>query len=795
MESLILAMTAVAPWAFGSVHPASMLLLNLGLAATLALWSFDLVFSRRSAPGFCPVLLCLCGAVLLGIAQLAPLHSATLRVVSPSTAVMRSELYPSELESIDGAVAPAPSSTISLDPGATKTAVAQFLGLILVFALTRFALASPAALRRLAIVCVVNGTLLSLFALAQRFSAPPELMYWCWPVQGSCYGPFVCRNHFPDYVNVCVFLGAGLLLDRPACRQRVLSPGMRLAELLHDPAGLWLTFALAVMVTGVLFSYSRGGMMALAAASLCGMLLMRSSRFGAAFGIFALVGALAVGMASWFGADAIEQRLGSLVESAPDAGRSGVWLRTLPLIGRFPLFGAGLGVFYSVEPQTRQPGDPQLPNWEHAHNDYLEFLVEGGVVHFALLMLAVGCVYRSGFRSLEKLRRTPFASLGVGALCGCTAVLLHSAGDFGLHIPAVALLLAVLAGQIVGLADPPQSPLARQPGFRVALFAAACVFLACMLPFDAWLRERADYYRRAAVRAADRLPPGQRAAVVEYLEAAARFAPDDALIHLRLAEVRYQEYQARLKAATYTPESLDKDDLHPALWDYLVLRSLNPLYELSHARLAAHRDALSGADSAERYLERATRLRPTDATLWYNRGVNRLRHGEYEHAWQDWRRSLTCSRAHLTEIAQATLARGGPTTLVECVLPPNPQLMLEVAQADSILDSPEARRTFAERALARLPESARVVGDDSYIRAHFLGLAGRKPEAIAALDAVLLRRPDMVDWRLEFAQLLVEAKEWKAAEVELKRILRDRPEMAAARELNLAVLRARAGGQ
>src|SRR5205085_2329291 len=109
---------------------------------------------------------------------------------------------------------PPAGSTISFFPGATNRQVLHLLAVFLVFAMVRNNLVSPAALRRLCVVCLINGSGLSLFALVQFFTSPHNTLYWSYPSRGQVFGPFICRNHFPYYVNLCIGLGTGLLLSR-----------------------------------------------------------------------------------------------------------------------------------------------------------------------------------------------------------------------------------------------------------------------------------------------------------------------------------------------------------------------------------------------------------------------------------------------------------------------------------------------------------------------------------------------------------------------------------------------------
>src|SRR5262249_45811964 len=175
-------------------------------------------------------------------------------------------------------------------------------------------------------------------------------------------------------------------------------------------------------------------------------------RFAGA-GVLLLVLCGAMGLVAWFGYGMVEARLATLWKGDPlEEERMQVWSRVLPLAAEFPVWGTGFGTFEHVEPLTRVLPDNPAVAYDHAHNEYLETLVEGGGVGLALALAAVAFVSRYGYRAV---RRSPpaTAALALGALFAFTTLVLHSAGDFGLRLPAIVLLATVLCAQLAGLAD------------------------------------------------------------------------------------------------------------------------------------------------------------------------------------------------------------------------------------------------------------------------------------------------------------------------------------------------------
>jgi hypothetical protein len=346
------------------------LALYAGVGLLLALWGLRMLLEGRLSWKKCPVALCLAGLFLLGIWQLTPLPARLLGWLSPATVRTCDQFLPSQPEALpqgqtrDAAALPA-GSTLSLYPGATRRESLRLLAVFLLFAAVRNNTASAAALRRLSIAALANGALLSLFALIQFFTSPRNTLYWTYPSQGTVFGPFICRNHFPFYINLCLGLGVGLLLSlRPSGHAPARTghvPGEAPKDnpwlssplsLLNHPQALWISVALALMLSAVVFSLSRGGLLALLGGGLVCLLinLSCSPRFLRA-GTALLIVAMALGLVTWFGFDRVEARLATLWQGeALQEDRIAVWSYTLPLVKDFPLWGTGWGTFPYVEP-------------------------------------------------------------------------------------------------------------------------------------------------------------------------------------------------------------------------------------------------------------------------------------------------------------------------------------------------------------------------------------------------------------------------------------------------------------
>jgi hypothetical protein len=283
------------------------------------------------------------------------------------------------------------------------------------------------------------------------------------------FGPFANRNHFATHAVMLFGLGAGLFMASatiPAMRgagwrERIMFLSTRGASRLAMQA-----MVVVVTAATIFLSMSRGAIVSLMLA------------VGVAFAIWALsgnarrvpqyafvaAGILVLALVVWLGWRPVVERLSTLAVVARDPltdWRAMAASDTLVLLGLSPIMGCGFGSFQYVFPTVARP-ELHFGRWMHTHNDWIEWLAEGGVVGGLLVCLAVWLFLREVWRRLPDLPadRQRFVQ---GCLVGMAAVAIHSVVDFGLRKPANGLLFAVLAGLVVAALRRPSANPAR-PG-------------------------------------------------------------------------------------------------------------------------------------------------------------------------------------------------------------------------------------------------------------------------------------------------------------------------------------------
>lgn len=217
--------------------------------------------------------------------------------------------------------------------------------------------------------------------------------------------------------------------------------------------------------------------------------------------------ALAVTMAS--GSIAIQLRLADL---QVDEYRERLWFITVPpMLSLDPWFGAGAGMFDQLSLRYRGSGFGARP--VHAHNDWLQLLVEYGRLGLGLAAAFVAVHCAAGWREAMcrarearehgMLPQSTELGLATGSLAAITAVGVHAGFDYSLHVPAAVLPAALCAGWLAGARGQPANvpPRLLPLWLRLPAFVLPCATGAALL----WVVAREAPAERLALQAANAL--------------------------------------------------------------------------------------------------------------------------------------------------------------------------------------------------------------------------------------------------------------------------------------------------
>lgn len=342
---------------------------------------------------------------------------------------------------------------LSVDNGATFQYLLLGLAYCLLFLLVVSLFHTRKRLSLLLGTLVVSGTLQAFFGAFMTLSGvewllvEPKTSY-----VGDATGTFVNRNHLAGYLELTLACGIGLLL---ALRDGRPFSWVNLLELLLGPKAR-LRLALVVMVIALVMTHSRMGNAAFFASLLLvgGLFVLLEKehrlRNSLILGSLILIDILVV--SQYFGLDKLKDRLlntrlndvvvnGEVVQQANEV-RDNVFGYAVPLLQARPLVGQGAGSFEAVFPQY--PGSDIRIHFDHAHNDFIQFAIEFGLLGSLPLAAFILLALWYALRALWQRESVYRSGVGFGAAMGIIALLIHSSTDFNLQIPANAATLVVL---------------------------------------------------------------------------------------------------------------------------------------------------------------------------------------------------------------------------------------------------------------------------------------------------------------------------------------------------------------
>lgn len=135
------------------------------------------------------------------------------------------------------------------------------------------------------------------------------------------------------------------------------------------------------------------------------------------------------------------------VENDSSISRKNIWIESIDIISNHWLFGTGLGSYADV--YRFYEGDVRLSSSyiNHAHNDYIEWFVETGLIGMALLFAVLTWLVNQFFQIWSGEKSDGLRPIRRAAIIAVIVPLLHSFVDY----PARTATITVLIGVCLGL--------------------------------------------------------------------------------------------------------------------------------------------------------------------------------------------------------------------------------------------------------------------------------------------------------------------------------------------------------
>jgi O-antigen ligase len=232
------------------------------------------------------------------------------------------------------------------------------------------------------------------------------------------WGTFPNRNHTASFLGMAALMAAGLAFWSFGKRRWLAATAS--------------TVSFVLVVSALLFSKSRGGLVAFCAGLIVLLILALVRKRDLRTGMIVLGVVLTTGLlVAAYGGDVLARFTSQESGGVSNDLRRQIWSDAAQLWRDDPWFGHGLGTFPQLFPvYTRYDFDGQAVG--HPESSWLLWLCEVGWFPLALVMLAVAVHVGRGLRRALATERRGFY-LTAGALAGVAALLAHAVFDVPAH--------------------------------------------------------------------------------------------------------------------------------------------------------------------------------------------------------------------------------------------------------------------------------------------------------------------------------------------------------------------------
>lgn len=298
----------------------------------------------------------------------------------------------------------------------------------------------------------LTGVLIALIGIYQKASGTEKILWIAkeYPPR-YFFAAFVYHGHAAAFLNLCWPAALAIVLRARDCEKSGLI------------ISLWIT-ALFLTVAALFVNTSKAGHALGAVGLILALIRFRSHFFSGQTSklVMILTSILVLGAIAVMVIPALSismTRWSSFWTGISTQGRLqayGFCLKMLPDAG---FFGFGPGTFHLSFPMYRAEGGDEAMRgrWTHAHQDYLQMVIEWGYIAAAAWFILIGGAVLRGFRSVrQNLKKGRVEYSPSCALIALFLVLTHAMSDFPLQIPAIQYAIAVYLGILwnAGLRSP-----------------------------------------------------------------------------------------------------------------------------------------------------------------------------------------------------------------------------------------------------------------------------------------------------------------------------------------------------
>ena len=712
----LLAAITISTLAFGSVELWSVSLMQLIVFVGFLVLISGSVSGHVTCfrvPGILPLLILLLYMAL----QALPLHPTLLKILSPSA-----------FEAYSAAVfsdSPGQWVSLSLHRRGLLLEFLRFASYIGVYVLTVEVINSGKSLKRSSYAIAGFVSLLAVVSIIASFTSGNEIL-WLRddPWGGSPFGPYINKNHYAGFMGMSLPLVIGLFLaSRP--RARGVNTRSRFISMIGSRRMNWhVLFGLGgvAIFVSVLLSLSRSGVAAMFVSLIVFAAIVKQRKKAGKGWVALVLLAVAVSL-GWFGIAPLIERFEIILgaDGIMMGARKIVFADSLRAAWDFILTGSGFGSFAYIYPAYRTLEGTLFV--DHAHNDYIEFLVEGGIVSISLVVWFMVSISRHVVKELSKRRNSISVFVCYGSATGVLYMLLHSITDFNLHVGANGLFFFFILGLTVASSS---SSFRRSKTTSLVLCPIRLQYAALALTLllggmSIWFNSRmilaSGEYRRYTRNVIASDDSNLTESAREYIEKAVSLDNLNPLYRVKLAA-----------------EEVDAFEFDSAVGNLKTSLRYSPLCGLCLQSMASISDMAGDGNRAQQYLLSSLRYgaRWTDKYLRYAMWLSYS--GQRDDALQVFMQGLGVEPGRADDYIEAMVRSGYSVEEINAALPDRYDALLALAKVSVSRGSTEMAESLLDRAFP-LTSRTRRAGAPDYNRMYSLNIMlKRYPEAFNVIS-------------------------------------------------------------
>lgn len=353
--------------------------------------------------------------------QLTPLPDFIVAILSPTSF----DLYFS---------VSADSYYLSVDPSQSLVSFTKLLSFFCLFICVLSLVNTEKRVHILLLTIAAAGAFQGLYGTTEVLFRFNTSVVFGVPIEDVATGSFLYNNHFANFLIISLSAAVGLLvasLEKNDLGKIDHYEPSFLDGLIGNKAVIYI--GIAIMIIGLIMSRSQMGItaffVAIAVVGAAAIVLMKKRSKGLTILVISIFIINLFMVSAYFGLERVKDRMAET--SDVQETHNEVIREAYPIISDYPLFGSGGGSFSSTFPSYQKL--ETSAHYNHLHNDYLQLVIEYGVIGcFILFSIFTFSIYKS-MRAMHWRRNPIFKGSSFACLMVFLGMSLHMTVDFPLQ--------------------------------------------------------------------------------------------------------------------------------------------------------------------------------------------------------------------------------------------------------------------------------------------------------------------------------------------------------------------------